>query len=64
MGDGLNCFNLHDPLFELFVGDDGFVFNTGFIGIDRVDGIFENAGYLFVLVDAHADEGEDPQVGI
>ena len=61
---GLHRFDLHDPMFELFVGDDGFIFDTGFVGIDRVDGVFEDAGYFFIFVDAHADEGEDAQVGV
>ena len=55
---------LHDALFELFIGDDGFVLDTGFVGIDRIDGVFEDAGYFFVVVDAHADQGEDAEVGI
>jgi hypothetical protein len=43
--------DLHDTLFEFFVGDDGFVFDPCFVGVDGVDGIFEDAGDLLVLVD-------------
>lgn len=56
--------DLHDTLFEFFVGDDGFVLDPGFVGVDGVEGIFEDAGDLFVLVDPHADEGENAEVGI
>jgi hypothetical protein len=50
-------FDLHDVLFEFFVGDDRAVFDLCFVGVDGVDGVFEDAGDLFGLVDAHADEG-------
>jgi hypothetical protein len=56
--------DLHDPLFELFVGDDGLVLDPGFVGVDGVDGIFEDAGDFLVLVDSHSDEGEDADVGV
>ena len=51
-------------MFEFFVGDDGFVFDPGLVCIDGVDGILEDAGDLFVFVDAHADEREDAKVGV
>jgi hypothetical protein len=56
--------DLHDALFEFFVGDHGFVLDPGLVSIDGVDGIFEDAGDLFVLVDPHADQGEDAEVGV
>ena len=56
--------DLHDPLFEFVVGDGGFVFDPGFVGVDGVDGIFEDAGDLFMFVDAHADQREDAEVGV
>jgi hypothetical protein len=64
LGIGLCGTDLHDPLFELFVGDDGFVLDPGFVGVDGVDGIFEDAGDLLVLVDPHSDEGKDADVGV
>ena len=51
-------------MFEFFVGDDGPVLDLCFIGVDGIGGIFEDAGDLFRLVDAHADEGEDAEVGV
>ena len=60
----LKCLYLHDTLFELLVGDDGPVLDPGLVGIDGIDGIFKDAGYLFGVVDAHTDERKDPEVCI
>ena len=51
-------------LFEFVVGDDGFVFDPGFVGVDGVNGIVEDAGDLFIFVDTHSDECEDAEVGV
>jgi hypothetical protein len=51
-------------LFEFFVGDEGFVFDAGLVGIDGIDGIFEDTSYFLIFMDAHADEGEDAKVRI
>ena len=54
----------HDLFVEFFVGEDGLVAEAGFVGVDGCDGIVEDTGDLFVIVDAHADEGEDSQLGV
>ena len=51
-------------MFEFVVGDDGFVFDPRFVSIDGIDGVLEDAGDLFVLVDPHADQGENSEIGV
>ena len=55
---------LHDPLFEFFVGDERPVLDLCFVCIDRVGGVFEDAGDLFRFVDTHADKRKDAEIGI
>ena len=49
---------------ELLVGEVRGVFDFGFIGVDGVDGVVEEDGYLVAVVDAEADKREDTQFGI
>jgi len=51
--------DLHDALFKFVVGDEGFVFDPGLVGVDGIDGIPEDSGDLLVLMDARAGQGED-----
>ena len=49
---------------ELFVREWRGVFDFGFIGIDGVDGVVEQYGYLVIIVDAETDKRENSQFGI
>ena len=49
---------------KLFVREWRGVFDFGFIGIDGVDGVVEEDGYLVVIVDAETDKRENSQFGI
>ena len=61
---GLHAFYVHDPGFELVVGHDRPVFDPGLVGVNGINGIFQDLGDLLVVGDAHADEGEDAEVEI
>ena len=60
----LQGFDLHDPVFEFLIGDDGFVLDLCFVGIDGIDGVFQDTRYFFVFMNAHPYQGEDPEIGI
>ena len=59
-----DALNLEDAALEFVVRDDGAVLDPGLVGIDRVHGILEDLGDLFVVRDAQADEGEDAEIDI
>jgi hypothetical protein len=61
---GLYAFYVHDPGFERVIWYDRSVFDPGLVGVDGIDGIFEDLGDLIVVGDAHADQGEDAEVDI
>jgi hypothetical protein len=60
----LQRFDVHDLLFKLLVWNDGFAFDACFVVVNSVDGIIEDLGDLFSIVNTHADEGEDAKLGI
>ena len=49
---------------KLLAGEVRGVFDFGFVGIDGVDGVVEQDGYLIVVVDAETDKRENSQFGI
>ena len=49
---------------ELFVREWRGVFDFRFVGVDGVDGVVEEDGYLVAVVDAEADKRENSQFGI
>ena len=49
---------------ELFVREGRGIFYFRFVGVDGVDGVVEEDGYLVAVFDAKADECEDTQFGI
>ena len=56
--------DFHDPAFKFFVGDDRFVLDLGFISVDGMNRIFQDLGNFFIVVNAHADQGKNSEIGI
>ena len=44
---------------EVVVGEWRGIFDFCFVGIDGVDGVVEQDGYLVVVVDAESDKSEE-----
>jgi len=61
---GLNALNFHDAGLKFVVGVNRPVLDAGLVGVDGVDRIFEDLGDLFVVIDAHADEGKDAKIDV
>ena len=55
---------IHNPVFKVFVGHQRFVFNFCFIRIDGVNGVFQNLGDLFIVMNAHSYQGKNPKIGV
>jgi hypothetical protein len=56
--------NFHDAGLEFVVGKDGSVLYAGLVGVDGIDRVLEDLRDLFIVADAHADEGEDAEIDV
>ena len=56
--------DLHEEGLEVVGGEGGGILDAGLVGVDSVDRVVEQVGYLLVVGDTKAHEGKDTQFGI
>jgi len=54
----------HNRILKFIIGDKRFGFNTGFVIIDSINGVFQDVGYLFRIANTQPYQGTNPQVGV